>query len=98
MGQASADFLPNVIALLRRLQEQSVEQNESMLAFLLDLARTEAEDRLRQDGLDAEMRLALQATSTVGFLASRQAEPPRPPTRRKKPLSGAAGRGPRRTA
>jgi hypothetical protein len=68
MDDRAADFLSNVISTLGRLQGDSAEHGETMLAFLLDLAKTEAEDRLRQAGLDADMRATLRDTSTVGFL------------------------------
>jgi hypothetical protein len=104
MVQAPVEFLPSVIAVLQRLHDESAERNESMLAFLLDLARTEAEDRLRQAGLDEDLRSTLRATSTIGFL-SRMGETapagPPPARRRKRKLSGGRGddaRGPHHTA
>ena len=100
MAQAPAEFLPTVIAILQRLQDESAERQETMLAFLLDLARTEAEDRLRQAGLDSDMRTALRNTSTIGFLTDVGGTPPPQavPVRRRKGSVGSTGRGPRRTA
>jgi hypothetical protein len=104
MVQAPVEFLPSVIAVLQQLQEESAERNESMLAFLLDLAKTEAEDRLRQAGLDDDLRSTLKATSTIGFLSRARETPPAapPPSRRRKgKVNGGRGdgaRGPHHTA
>ena len=99
MGQAPAEYLPTVIATLQNLQDESAERHETMLAFLLDLARTEAEDRLRQAGLDADTRAALRDTSTIGFLTDIGSTPPEPrQVQRRTAPAKRARRGPRQTA
>jgi hypothetical protein len=80
------------IEILQRLHDESAERGETMLAFLLDLAKTEAEDQVRQAGLDAEMRTALRDTSIIGFLSDVGGTPPQaaPARRRMGAVSGGA--------
>jgi hypothetical protein len=66
MSSSSSEFLPSVIGILQELHATSSERGQTMLAFLLDLARTEAEDELRQAGLEAGIKSTLRETSTVG--------------------------------
>jgi hypothetical protein len=61
-----SEFLPAVIGILDRLHQSTAEQGQATLSLLIDLAKTEAEDALRQAGIDAEMRATLRATSTIG--------------------------------
>lgn len=86
------------IDILQRLHDESAERGETMLAFLLDLAKTEAEDQVRQAGLEAETRTALRDTSIVGFLTDVGGTPPQaiPVRGRKRATSG--GHGAHRTA
>jgi hypothetical protein len=53
------DFLPTAIGILTRLQAITVQRGRTNLAFLLDLARTEAEDELRYDRAEAELKSTL---------------------------------------
>ena len=66
MEMAQRDFLPAVIGILDRLHRTTAEQGQATLSLLLDLARTEAEDALRQAEIEADMRATLRNTSTVG--------------------------------
>jgi hypothetical protein len=93
MGQAQGAFLMTAIETLKSLHDQSVERGETMLAFLLDLAKTEAEDQARQAGLDAHTRTVLRQTSIIGFLGHVGSTPPQAaPVSRLKRSNGDAGR------
>jgi hypothetical protein len=63
MAEREDDFLPTAIGILTRLQAITVQRGRSNLAFLLDLARTEAEDELRHDKAEAELKTTLRQTS-----------------------------------
>ena len=61
---ASDDFLPSLIGILDRLHTKSAERGDSMLTFLLGLAKTEAEDELKSEAAQAERMSALRETSS----------------------------------
>ena len=65
MDKSDDDFLPAVIGILDRLQVTTAQHGRPMLAFLLDLAKAEAEDELRTDSLELELRSALKQTSST---------------------------------
>ena len=65
MADKQDDFLPAVIGILDRLQATTAERGRPMLAFLLDLAKAEAEDELRTDTMEGDFRSALKETSSV---------------------------------
>ena len=65
MDKSDDDFLPAVIGILDRLQVTTAQHGRPMLAFLLDLAKAEAEDELRTDSLEQELRSALKQTSST---------------------------------
>lgn len=65
MDKNDEDFLPAVIGILGRLQVTSAQHGSPMLAFLLDLAKAEAEDELRTAHLEEDLRSALKATSSA---------------------------------
>ena len=65
MEKSDDDFLPEVIGILGRLQATSTEHGSPMLAFLLDLARAEAEDEMRTAHLEEGLRSALKETSSA---------------------------------
>lgn len=52
------NFLPTMIGILEQLHEKSHARGSAMLSFLLDLARTEAEDELKTLVAEAELRSA----------------------------------------
>lgn len=66
MDTPQSEFLPAVIGILDRLHQSTADQGQATLSLLIDLARTEAEDALRQAGRDAEIRATLRDTSTIG--------------------------------
>ena len=63
MDMPQTDFLPTVIGILERLSATSAENGAANLAFLIDLAKTEAEDELRTAQAQAEIRTTLKETS-----------------------------------
>lgn len=65
MNAPEADFLPRVIGILDRLHVTTAEHGEATLSLLIDLARTEAEDVLRQAGLEADLKTRREQTSSV---------------------------------
>ena len=65
MAKNDDDFLPAVIGILDRLQATTVEHGRPMLAFLLDLAKAEAEDELRTAHIEDDLRSTLKQTSSV---------------------------------
>jgi hypothetical protein len=64
MPRSDDDFLPALIGILERLHAKSAERGDSMLAFLLGLAKTEAEDELKCQAAQADRRTALRDTSS----------------------------------
>lgn len=66
MDKPDGSFLPTIIGILEGLRARSVEQGAANLAFLLDLAKAEAQDELRHADLEARLRTKLKETSTVG--------------------------------
>ena len=66
MDIPQSEFLPTVIGILGELHQSTAERGQATLSLLIDLAKTEAEDALRQAGVDAEMRATLRGTSIVG--------------------------------
>lgn len=69
MDMSRTDFLPSVIGILERLSATSAENGASNLAFLLDLARNEAEDELRTGQAQDRIRTTLKDTSCATSLA-----------------------------
>jgi hypothetical protein len=65
MPTSDDDFLPAVIGILARLQATTEEHGRPMLAFLLDLAKAEAEDELRTAHMEDDLRSALKETSSI---------------------------------
>ncbi len=63
MDVPRTDFLPTVIGILEQLRASSAENGAANLAFLLDLAKTEAEDELRTAKAQADLRATLKETS-----------------------------------
>jgi hypothetical protein len=63
MDMPRTDFLPNLIGILAQLSATSAENGASNLAFLLELAKTEAEDELRTAQAQADIRTTLKETS-----------------------------------
>ena len=68
MDMPRTDFLPSLIGILERLSAASAENGAANLAFLLDLAKTEAEDELRTTQAQAEIRTTLKDTSCATSL------------------------------
>ncbi len=68
MDTSPAEFLPELIGLLERLTATSAEIGATNLAFLLDLAKTEAEDELRTGQAQADLRTTLKETSCATSL------------------------------
>ena len=66
MDMPQSEYLPAVIGILDRLHRSTAERGQATLSLLIDLAKTEAEDVLRQAGVEAETRATLRETSTVG--------------------------------
>lgn len=66
MEQPQTDFLQGIVGILDRLHATTQTRGQATLSMLIDLARTEAEDALRQAGLEADMRARLQRTSSIG--------------------------------
>jgi hypothetical protein len=60
MDSAAQEFLPQIIGILDRLQAASASHNQPMLASLIDLARSEAEDALRTLHVEASLRASLR--------------------------------------
>ena len=65
MDKSDDNFLPAVIGILGRLQVTTAQHGSPMLAFLLDLAKAEAEDELRTANMEEDLRSALRATSSA---------------------------------
>ena len=65
MERSQADFLPTMIAILERLHATSLDKGEPLLASILDIAKTEAEDALRHAREIAEMVSARTETSSA---------------------------------
>jgi hypothetical protein len=63
MAGPDDNFLPALIGILERLHARSAERGDSLLAFLLGLAKTEAEDRLKSEAEEADRRAAFRANS-----------------------------------
>ena len=74
MDKSEDDFLPAVIGILGRLQVTTAQHGRPMLAFLLDLAKAEAEDELRTANMEQELRSALKQTSSAGSWRSASAD------------------------
>lgn len=58
------EFLSALIGILDRLHGKSAERGDSMLTFLLGLAKTEAEDELKSAVAQANRRATLRDTSS----------------------------------
>jgi hypothetical protein len=74
MHKTDDDFLPAVIGILGRLQVTTAQHGRPMLAFLLDLAKAEAEDELRTANMEQELRSALKETSSAASWKSAGAD------------------------
>ena len=64
-AQRDSAFLPSIANILSRLQKTSEEEGHSMLAYLIDLARAEAEEQIRCDLQDAMFRTEILTTSST---------------------------------
>ena len=64
-AQRDSAFLPSIANILSRLQKTSEEEGHSMLAYLIDLARAEAEEQIRCDLQDAMFRSEILGTSSA---------------------------------
>jgi hypothetical protein len=64
-AQRDSAFLPSIAGILSRLQRTSEELGHPMLAYLIDMARAEAEEQMRCDLQDATFRAEVLATSSV---------------------------------
>ncbi len=64
MARSDDGFLAVLIGILDRLHAKSAERGDSMLTFLLGLAKTEAEDELQSEAAQANRRAALRETSS----------------------------------
>lgn len=58
-------FLPSVASILSRLQRTTEARGNHMLAYLIDLARAEAEEQMRCDLQDAMFRSEVLTTSST---------------------------------
>ena len=58
-------FLPSMASILARLQRTSEARGNHMLAYLIDLARAEAEEQMRCDLQDAMFRSEVLTTSST---------------------------------
>ena len=65
MPAADENFLPTLIGILEKLHAKSAERGDSMLTFLLGLAKTEAEDELKCEAEEARRRALLRDTSSA---------------------------------
>ena len=74
-AQRDSAFLPSIANILSRLQKTSEEEGHSMLAYLIDLARTEAEEQIRCNLQDAMFRTEILATSSTHSWRAGAAEP-----------------------
>jgi hypothetical protein len=64
MEKNEAEYLPVLIGILDRLCATTNDRGEHMIAYLLDLARAEAKDRLRHAGELSELETKLKETSS----------------------------------
>ena len=74
-AQRDSAFLPSIANILSRLQKTSEEEGHSMLAYLIDLARAEAEEQIRCNLQDAMFRTEILATSSTHSWRAEAAEP-----------------------
>lgn len=74
-AQRDSAFLPSIAKILSRLQKTSEEEGHAMLAYLIDLARAEAEEQMRCDLQDAMFRTEILATSSAHSWRAVAAEP-----------------------
>lgn len=74
-AQRDSAFLPSVANILSRLQKTSEEEGHSMLAYLIDLARAEAEEQIRCNLQDAMFRSELLGKSSTHSWRNGTAEP-----------------------
>ena len=74
-AQRDSAFLPSIANILSRLQKTSEEEGHSMLAYLIDLARAEAEEQIRCNLQDAMFRTEILATSSTHSWRNGAAEP-----------------------
>lgn len=65
MTKPDDHYLPTLISILERLQAKTSERGESMLSFLLDLAKAEAQDELTTMQAEAGFRSRLRQTSSA---------------------------------
>lgn len=71
-------FLPSIASILARLQRTSEARGNHMLAYLIDLARAEAEEQMRCDLQDAMFRSEVLTTSSAHTWRAGAAVPGRP--------------------
>ena len=64
MASQDDNFLPGIINILERLHTKTAERGDSMLPFLLNLAKTEAEDELKSQEAQRQRQAALEDTSS----------------------------------
>jgi hypothetical protein len=74
-AQRDSAFLPSIANILSRLQKTSEEEGHAMLAYLIDMARAEAEEQMRCDLQDAMFRTEVLATSSSHSWRAGAAEP-----------------------
>ena len=74
-AQRDSAFLPSIANILSRLQKTSEEEGHSMLAYLIDLARAEAEEQIRCNLQDAMFRTEVLAKSSTHSWRAGAAEP-----------------------
>ena len=65
MDSDNGEFLPAMIGILERLHRTALNRGEPLLASILDIAKTEAEDALRHATKLAEMVAEREATSSA---------------------------------
>jgi hypothetical protein len=58
------DFLPALIGILDRLHGKNAERGETMLTFLIGLAKTEAEDELKTQSACADRMATFRDASS----------------------------------
>lgn len=72
MTETDESFLLRVIDALDGLQAGCLEHRRPMLASLLSIARSEAEDELRSGKADAALKAAFAANSLADFSETMQ--------------------------
>jgi len=65
MDSDNGEFLPTMIGILERLQKTAMSRGEPLLASILAIAKTEAEDALRHANEVAAMEARREATSSA---------------------------------